>query len=284
MPGIGVPKNFKANPFSKVALHKGQKSAKQLSKKESKQQLLNRLTGKNTEGFKYVDQKTHNKMGKDDFMKLLATQLKNQDPSNPMDQRKFASELAQFSQLEQLANINTKMTQQGENVGVERKYYGASFLGKEVTTAGTTVDYKGRGDRVDIPFFLPKNAKNLLVRIFDNKGQLVKQIEKANMFKGSQSIIWDGKRADKVDAAKGTYTVQVKAWDESAAQFDGQTKSKGIVTSVQFKDGEAVLQIDGKKSVFLRDVETFRLPWHNGHKGKEMAKQLAVDKYKGIAQ
>ena len=52
-------------------------------------------------------------MGKDEFLKLLTVQLKNQDPMNPMEQGKMAAELAQFSQLEQLSNLNTSFDKFG---------------------------------------------------------------------------------------------------------------------------------------------------------------------------
>ena len=89
-------------------------------------------------------------MGKDEFLKLLTVQLQNQDPLKPVDQKKFAADLAQFSQLEQLANMNTKLDSMNENVPVESKFYGASFLGKIVTTSGSTIMHDGKPGKSNI--------------------------------------------------------------------------------------------------------------------------------------
>ena len=65
----------------------------------------------------------HNKMGKDEFLKLLTVQLGNQDPMNPVDQKKFAAELAQFSQLEQLAAMNSKLNNLNNNTPQRSKIF-----------------------------------------------------------------------------------------------------------------------------------------------------------------
>src|SRR5690606_27797084 len=108
-----------------------------------KERLLNKITG-----FKpktVFDKEDKTKMDKDGFLKLLTHQLQNQDPMKPMDQGKLSSELAQFSQLEQLSNLNSKFDKLGRNAQVEDQFYGASFLGKEVVTSGSSMKIKEDG-------------------------------------------------------------------------------------------------------------------------------------------
>jgi len=93
------------NKFNKVTMASPTNKLKSNGAKSIGDEL-NGVAGIREES-KFVDAKNHNKMDKDSFMKLLAFQMSNQDPMSPMDQKQFAADLAQFSQLEQLTNMNT---------------------------------------------------------------------------------------------------------------------------------------------------------------------------------
>ncbi len=125
MPMMGVPDSGKKNSFSNVGMAEG-------NKKRSDRDIINQATGRTEKSI--FKEGPHNKMGKDEFLRLLTFQLTNQDPMNPMDQNKFAGELAQFSQLEQLANMNTNIAKLNNNAPAEKKYLAASFLGKKIIT------------------------------------------------------------------------------------------------------------------------------------------------------
>ncbi|WP_127716598.1 flagellar hook assembly protein FlgD [Halobacteriovorax sp. HLS] len=253
MAEIGRPQQ--ANPFNGIALKKSssKKKAKAIGEK------LNDMAGIRPEQ-KFVDAKEHNKLGKDGFLKLLSHQLANQDPLKPMDQKQFAADLAQFSQLEQLTNMNKKMEGMQKNDGTENKFMAASFIGKEVTSSGTSISYDGEGRTVNLPFHLDKPARNLMVRVYDTKNQLIAQIEKESLGQGSQNVIWDGLQLDGTVAVKDNYRIDVTAYDEEMNKFKGKTKSTGLVTGVHFDNGEAVLEVDNTKKVYLRDVDNFSLP------------------------
>jgi len=74
-------------------------------------------------------------IGKDEFFKLLVAQLKNQDPLNPQDGAAFSAQLAQFSSLEQLTNLNTAMTSQNQNYANLLNAQSVNLIGKEVTAS-----------------------------------------------------------------------------------------------------------------------------------------------------
>jgi len=87
-------------------------------------------------------------MGKDDFMKMLIAQLKNQDPTNPQQGAEFAAQMAQFSAVEQLSNLNTTLTAQTQNGLNLVNAQAVNLIGKEITaqtpagadgTAGATI-------------------------------------------------------------------------------------------------------------------------------------------------
>lgn len=256
---IGKPQQTQqSNSFADIKM----KQMKALTNEEDRDldDVLNQVSGRKRKS-KYVDAKEHNKLGKDGFLKLLTHQLQNQDPFKPMDQKEFAADLAQFSQLEQLTKMNKNMETQSGQIPTESKFYGASFLGKEILTNGTTINYDGSGKDVQIPFQLDKDAKHLFVRIYDSRNQLVAQLEKEDVSKGSQSMTWSGTTRDNTITAKDTYRFEVIAYDNQMEEFFGKTSSAGVVTGVEFDEqGEAVLTVDNEKKVFLRDVQSFRMP------------------------
>lgn len=257
MTKIGRPDSG-PNQFNKVKMASPTNSLKSNGSKSIGDEL-NGVAGIKEES-KFVDAKNHNKMDKDSFMKLLAFQMSNQDPMSPMDQKQFAADLAQFSQLEQLTNMNTGMTKLTKGGDNQDRFQGAAFLGKRAITGGTSVDYNGEDSQVNLPFFLPNDARAMTVRIFDSKNQLIGRIERENVPGGSQTLAWDGISLDGTRAPKDSYHFDVKAYDEKLQEFRGETRAAGIVSAVSFENGEMLLTIDGKNKVFLRDVMSFEMP------------------------
>ena len=204
-------------------------------------------------------------MDKDAFLRLLSNQLANQDPFKPVDQKKFAADMAQFAQLEQMTNMNSKMDKNSTNKDSQDKFMAASFIGKAVKTSGTTIPYDGKKPMVDLPFHLEKPAAKVMVRVFDSSNNMISQIERDSMGAGANSVVWDGRQMDGVRATSETYRFEVRAYDDQFQPFKGKTLSEGLVTGVSFENGETILTVDGAKKVFLRDVDSFSMakPMHN---------------------
>ncbi len=284
MPTMGRPitaseQNFggikMAPPEIKQNLKDGESSEFQsaLQKKVNVGEELNKLSGIKPET-KFVDRKSKETLGQDGFMKLLAHQLKHQDPLKPMDQKDFSANLAQFSQLEQLTNMNKKLEVLGGNPNSDAKFQGASFLGKKIVTSGTSLNYPGDGSDIQIPFFLNKFAKNAIVRIYDSRNQLIGQMNKENLHPGMQSINWDGIGLDAQIAPKDSYRFSVMAFDENNDKFFAETKSEGVITGVNFDpSGETVFTLADGKRVFLKDVQSFSVAG-GSDKDKNQAGQL----------
>lgn len=262
MAGIGRPDT--PNSFKSISKYNGpdrgsNANANTKFKKRSIGDQLNDISGARKDK-KFVDRDNHNKLDKNAFLKLLSSQLQNQDPFKPVDQKKFAADMAQFAQLEQLTNMNSNMKKSASGADNQAKFMGASFIGKAIHTKGTSVGYDGESTKVNLPFYLDKPAQKVLVRVFDKSNNMVAQIEKDSMGLGSNSVQWNGVQFDNTTAVKGDYNFDVQAWDDEYQTFKGQTKAEGVVTGVNFENGQTILTVDGKKKVALKDVESFFLP------------------------
>jgi flagellar basal-body rod modification protein FlgD len=259
MPMIGRPGNQSRNSYSDIAIKKAEIQGSETPVDPKIGDELNKMVGVKPDQ-RFVDRKAHETLGPDGFMKLLAHQLKNQDPMKPMDQKDFSSNLAQFSQLEQLTAMNKKMDGMNANNDNEKRFQGASYLGKKVVTRGTTVDYNGEGKDVELPFYLDKSAKNVIIRIYDNKNQMIGKVDKVDLGKGQQGVTWDGIGLDGQISPKEQYHFDVIAFDDKNEKFMGVTRAEGTVSGVRFENGETILDVSGGRKVYLKDVESFSLP------------------------
>ena len=110
------------------------------------------------------------KLGMDAFLQLLVTQLQYQDPLSPMDDKEFVAELAQFSSLEQLTEINTGI-EKLSTIGQEQQLLGAvNFIGKTIEANGTAVSLS-EGTASAVTFTLPEDASTCLVNVLDSTGK-----------------------------------------------------------------------------------------------------------------
>lgn len=257
MPEMGRPVSAMEQRYRQVEMAPRQLgSGKQKSEAEMREDLINKATGNTKAKNSIYKEGPHNQMGKDEFLKLLTYQLQNQDPMNPMDQGKMTGELAQFSQLEQLAALNKKFEENGKTQAIENKFYAASFVGKKIVTNGSSLELKNSGDPGDVLFKLDGEAAKVMVRIHDEKNNIIGEIWKDGMSAGGHQLTWDGVSLDGTPAVKGKYHVQVKAWDMNGQEVGTRTEATGIVQSVTFDEGEPVLSVNGQK-VYLRDVASF---------------------------
>lgn len=282
MPEIGRP--VEQNQYGDIKINRQPQAGNGAASNRAVGDSLNQIAGNKPEA-RFVDRRKKEELGQDGFMKLLAHQLKNQDPMKPMDQKDFSANLAQFSQLEQLTAMNKKMDAVNQNAVDDKRVQGASFLGRKVVTSGTSIDYKGDGKDVKVPFFLDQPAKAAVINILDNKNQLVARIERENLNRGMQDVTWDGIGFDGQIAAKETYHFEVIGFDENNNKFNGSTRSEGLVQGVHFEDGETVLDLANGKKVFLKDVQSFSVAENNdsGKNSPALQKQ-ATQAYNQVEQ
>ncbi len=185
-------------------------------------------------------------LGKDDFMKLLVTQMENQDPLNPMKDTEFIAQLAQFSSLEQLYGINEGIQ---ALVGAQRNAERSSavaFLGKQVRFSGDTVAHAAGGS-TSIGYSLPTSAQQVAVQIYGPDGRLVRKIDEGIRPAGSHRVTWDGRDNAGTAVPAGEYRYTVSGVDAGGKPVTGTTESAGTVTAVEYDESGAYLMVGGRK-------------------------------------
>jgi flagellar basal-body rod modification protein FlgD len=195
-------------------------------------------------------------LGKQDFLKLLTTQLRNQDPTNPMKSAEFASQLAQFNSVEQLINVNSGLKQlQAQQQSMSNgliNTMASSLTGKQVKVQTNQLALTD-GEPVDLHFTLGGNATSGEIVIRDASGSVVRTENLDNLGKGEQSWTWDGKTDGGTNAPEGEYTVEIKAKDGDA-KVKATPYLMGEVSKIRFTQEGVKLIVNGM-SVSMGDVE-----------------------------
>ncbi len=196
------------------------------------------------------------KLGKDDFFKIMVTQLKNQDPTKPYDNEQMAAQMAQFTSLEQMFNMNANLEKLADNQKPLYQLGAAGLIGKFVTTDTSRVSHV-EGKFTSFNFELPADANNVRITILNEKGETVREIAKDALKQGAQNIDWDGKRANGMTAPSGTYMMQVRAESTTGKQLNVITTTRQQVVGVGFEGKDTALLVGNPKSpqkVLLRSV------------------------------
>lgn len=197
----------------------------------------------------------NSELGRNDFLNLLVEQLKNQDPLNPMEDTEFTAQLANFSSLEQLTEINEGIGTLTQGTQRQEMLNAVSFIGKEIMASGESISKKD--DNVStMSFTLDEPAVNVYVNIFDENGNIVKTVEMGALQSGEHSMDWDGTDYNGNEVADGIYYVAMAAENESGEPILVDTEVSGVVTGVNVYSNGYYLELEDGREVNLLNVKT----------------------------
>ena len=191
-------------------------------------------------------------LGKDDFLHLLITQLQNQDPLNPADSTEFTAQLAQFSSLEQLSNVNDNLMQLQNLETSTNNSQAVLLLGKEITANGNYLKLAD-GTPTDCEFRLDREADTVVVNIYDHTNEFVKAFESENLSAGQHALTWDGMDRNGNRANDGNYTFEIMAVDANGETVNATAFFTGTVDTVTFENNAPFL-VSGNQKIALGDV------------------------------
>jgi flagellar basal-body rod modification protein FlgD len=185
-------------------------------------------------------------LGKDDFLQILVAQLEAQDPLAPMEGQEFASQLAQFSSLEQLTNVNSNLeTSQAFDVALSNNS-AINLIGKTVDAPGNTVDLQS-GEAKTLSYSLDEDSTGSTIDIFDSTGAKVSTVDLGAQSSGLHEFVWNGRDASGELLPTGNYTFNITAADANGNFVPVETFSAGLVTDVIFEEGQSFAIVNGQK-------------------------------------
>ena len=179
-------------------------------------------------------------IGQPEFLQLLVAQLQNQDPLNPMDSANFSAQLAQFSSLEQLTEINQKITSLGQTPTPTQSFDPVSLLGRDITAAGSSVEMKS-GKASPLEYTLAAAGK-VSIEVHDSAGNLISTAQLGTVGAGSQVLDLASVPAF-AHLGDGTYDVTVKVQSGSGDPTTVATSIRGTVSSVDLQSNPPVVKI-----------------------------------------
>ncbi len=201
-----------------------------------------------------------NELGKEEFLLLLVTQLQYQDPLDPMDDKEFIAQLAQFTALEQQMNMSASMDELVQVQLQQQMISAASYIGREVAARGYGVSVESTGDGIEdvkiskLEYSVAETMASGYANIFDSNNQLVKTITLPSQAAGIHELMWDGTRTNGSKAPNGVYTVQIAAKNEAGETIMTDTSVAGLVDGVTMSDGEQILRLSDGRIVALSNV------------------------------
>lgn len=197
------------------------------------------------------------KLGRDDFLKMFLAQLKNQDPLNPMESQEFSSQLAQFSSLEQLFNVNDTLQSMKTSQEDSSRLQALDFIGKEIVAKGDALSLE-EGKAVTGQFDL-EGAAECTVKISNEEGVAVRRIPMGYLGSGSHTFQWDGRNSAGNAMDPGVYTFAITALNTTGTQVNADTRISGKVTGVNLEGNPVNLYV-GNIPVAITQVMDIRTP------------------------
>lgn len=175
------------------------------------------------------------------FLSILTTQIQNQDPLDPMDSAEYTNQLVQYSNVEQSIQQNQNLESIIASLESSQSLSYVSYIGNEITADGSTTTLSG--SQASWAYDISEAATGSY-EIRNSSGDVVYSSE-VDLAAGSGTFTWDGRTDEGGAAADGLYTISFDMKDADSRPETVRTSFKGVVDSVDWSSGEAILNVDG---------------------------------------
>jgi flagellar basal-body rod modification protein FlgD len=190
-----------------------------------------------------------------DFLALLTTQLANQDPFDPMDNKEFIAQMAQFSSLAGMNELNENFGALASSLTSNQALQASALVGRSVMVP-TGVGYLEPGGRIEGRLALEQPTQNIWAEVKDSAGQVIRRFELGSYSAGDLEFSWDGLADDGTQMPEGVYSINVYGQvGGTTEQFGTLMKAKVGSVNLGGANGQVVLNLTGLGQVNLADVE-----------------------------
>lgn len=214
-------------------------------------EFLNELNA----GLKPKPKGPSDELGQKQFLELMIAQLKNQDPTKPMDGQQYLGQLAQFSTVQGLQELNTAVQDLAQHVQSTSALQASSLVNQNVVVTSDE-GYFGEGEPLQGAVKLTENVKDLTIGIYDSNGQEVRRLAVGDRPAGDVNFSWDGIDSRGAQRPSGTYQIKAEGVvDGQASNFATQLQAR--VESVTLGQGGqgVTLNLAGLGRRDLSDVQ-----------------------------
>jgi flagellar basal-body rod modification protein FlgD len=182
-------------------------------------------------------------LGQEQFLKLMLTQLENQDPFKPLESGEFLGQLAQFGTVSGIANLERAFAGLSESLVANQALEASGLIGREVLVRSERA-YLGNDANVEAAVRLDQSAGRVLVQVRDAVGQVVRQIDLGRHDAGTVRFGWNGQTDAGERAAPGHYTITAQ-YSDGTEMRSAETLVSAPVESVAFGPRGLTLQLGG---------------------------------------
>lgn len=188
----------------------------------------------------------------DQFLTLLVTQMRNQDPLNPMDNAEVTSQFAQLSTVTGIDKLNATLQAMMGSTQTGQSLQSANLIGHGVLAPGSSMTLADGKAILGVEF--PENVDSAVVTIKDENGNTVATLDLDKQNAGTVPLLWDGTKTDGTTATDGAYTFDVKA-TAAGTKADATALQFGMVTSITTTAGQdAIINASGLGGVSYSDI------------------------------
>ncbi len=209
--------------------------------------------------YTHANEEPSNEVTGDDFLTLLVAQLQNQDPLNPMEDAEMLAELAQFSSLEQLAELNENFEALADDFNTLIVNSAMSYIGMNVVAEGNCISLTD-GKSTELKVTLAEDAESALAYIYDENNELVATTSLSRLNSGEQTFTWDGSLSTGETAPDGIYSVYFYALNAEGDTIDVSSLAEGTVVGLNTENGSTVFELSDGRTVNMLNITSVSSP------------------------
>ncbi len=198
-----------------------------------------------------------NELGQSEFLDLMLAQLKNQDPFKPLENGEMVAQMAQFSTVSGIEEMNASLKGVSESLQGNRLLEASSLIGRTALVSGNAASLTEEG--LDAIYRLEDDATNITVSIHSEAGEMLHQEHIAQQSLGQHQFHWDGKTLTGDTAPNGKYNVEI-TYGNDKEKTTAETLVPSKIGSVSAISGgnELMLETEQGLRIALQDIETLQ--------------------------